>query len=578
MKTWLTKLEADNRKLREEVAEVKALRRERRESDFEAARIRNQLNRLEEQNASLAAETAQKHAEWEQERGRLQREAERHQAAQDENEAPKRAEALVATRQAKRGNRKQPASPEEVENTAVTSTVNGIEPVLQKTHVAPKATRKPRKANAKLPDAENSTGTAAQQPTNNDTESPSQQPKSASAAEPHELPETRTNGRPRRAAQRTEWWKINGTGLPAAASTEEDAMDDESENEPHGGKQRTTTSRKAKHVREPPEEPMPAENRENVLPERGAEKEVPGQAPRKRKRKAIEDEDVAQEPDERDVPAPNKLTKPTAKSKKSEDQATASEQDFSNNVGQESTETQVEVSEATSSKQGTKTTKGARKATAKEIPIAVQPTGPISVEDILGLGTTSCKEDPKSKSKTARAKKPTKNGTSVVAESAESEGPVLPTLPNGNETSEPAAEGDEVTGKPTKKRKLNLAKKAKDEEDTENENPAKAKMQKSVSNKEAAVTVPESTVPAPVAAAAEPSSQTAASSSTSLSTSMTGAPTSSTAALGFGSRSLPNINNSGRMEFRKRPGLDPDRMKAILSGYGLQWSDRSEMR
>ncbi|KAJ3168241.1 hypothetical protein HDU88_001680 [Geranomyces variabilis] len=76
MKIWFEKIESENRALRDEVAEVKNLRRQRRDSDFESVRMQSRAERLEAENARLAEEVARKEAEWNREKAMLARESE----------------------------------------------------------------------------------------------------------------------------------------------------------------------------------------------------------------------------------------------------------------------------------------------------------------------------------------------------------------------------------------------------------------------------------------------------------------------------------------------------------------------
>ncbi|KAJ3146267.1 hypothetical protein HDU86_000483 [Geranomyces michiganensis] len=76
MKLWFAKIESENRALRDEVAEVKNLRRQRRDSDFESVRLQTRADRLEAENARLAEEAARREAEWTREKTMLARESE----------------------------------------------------------------------------------------------------------------------------------------------------------------------------------------------------------------------------------------------------------------------------------------------------------------------------------------------------------------------------------------------------------------------------------------------------------------------------------------------------------------------
>ncbi|KAJ3019987.1 hypothetical protein HKX48_001488 [Thoreauomyces humboldtii] len=75
IKTWFERIESENRALRAEVAEVKTLRRQRRDSDFETVRVHSRAERLEAQNKKLEEENQRKQVEWARERDTLVRQA-----------------------------------------------------------------------------------------------------------------------------------------------------------------------------------------------------------------------------------------------------------------------------------------------------------------------------------------------------------------------------------------------------------------------------------------------------------------------------------------------------------------------
>ncbi|KND02328.1 uncharacterized protein SPPG_02801 [Spizellomyces punctatus DAOM BR117] len=159
-----------------------------------------------------------------------------------------------------------------------------------------------------------------------------------------------------------------------------------------------------------------------------------------------------------------------------------------------------------------------------------QQSGQVSVDDILGI-TTGVGETIESEKENRASKKGKGKGKGATKELL------------GETLSEKE--------KDTKKRKLNPKRKISLEvvEEDQVENKEKKKSQ---------------FAPAVQPAATGPPVLSLSQRAAALSTLTTGENR-----LGYLKARIPNLNASGRMEFKKRPGLDPERMKTILQGYGI---------
>ncbi|TPX63108.1 hypothetical protein SpCBS45565_g06863 [Spizellomyces sp. 'palustris'] len=193
------------------------------------------------------------------------------------------------------------------------------------------------------------------------------------------------------------------------------------------------------------------------------------------------------------------------------------------------TEPMVEVTVSSGS------TKKRKKMTPIKMPSTPpQQSGQVSVDDILGI-TTGVGETAESEKENRATKKGKGKGKGATIERV------------GETLSEKE--------KDTKKRKLNPKRKISLEVVEEDQVEGKEKKKSQFAQHSAPAVQPAATG-APVLSL----SQRAAA----LSTLTTGENR-----LGYLKARIPNLNASGRMEFKKRPGLDPERMKSILQGYGI---------
>ncbi|KAI8903473.1 hypothetical protein DFJ77DRAFT_512280 [Powellomyces hirtus] len=489
-KAWFAKIEAENRALRDEVAEVKALRRQRRDSDFASVRIQTRADRLEAENARLAEEATRKEAEWHREKERMRIEA----------EIRERELKAAAARTARK------ARAEAVEAEAEDVRTEFANPT------AGKGPRSRKKAAAEVP---------PEVPANAD-----------------ELNEE-------------EGMEVEDVAAPPPAA------------EP-----KKKPAKKAKNT-------LPVEPSSPAAPASPA----PAAEPAQRKRRkagptvdtAADDAEVEQEqpPVVAAEPYHEEQTKPTA-GKRTRSRKTAAEvpPKVPANVNELDEEEQMGVKDVPAPSPAAEPKKKPAKKAKNTLP--VEPSSP------------AAPASPAPAVKPAQRKRKKAGATSAVDTAAddaevEQQQPPIVAEPYHEEQTKPTAV--------TKKRKLNPGRKVSlDPVEANDENTTTAKRNKSRRAKQGSTdadknptpaAAPSSSPPPPTTSttSAKPSvlslSQRAESLSSTSSSSHSSSSSTTAANKSFRSQ-LPNVNTaSGRMEFKKRPGLDPERMKAILKGYGF---------